>query len=157
MKRFHVHIAVDDLSANIRFYSAMLGAPPTVEKSDYAKWMIDDPCINFAISKRGQKVGLDHLGIQVDSNEELAALHSQADQAEIAVVDQPDTTCCYARSDKHWVIDPQGVAWETFHTLGSVPMFSDTLNEQMGEKNSACCAPAANTVSIASIKTARRP
>jgi catechol 2,3-dioxygenase-like lactoylglutathione lyase family enzyme len=156
MKRFHVHIAVDDLSANIRFYSAMFGSPPTVEKSDYAKWMIDDPRINFAISTRGREAGLDHLGVQVESDEELAALRSRVDQAEIAVVDQPDTTCCYARSDKHWVVDPQGIAWEAFHTLESVPMFSDILHEQAGEKTSACCAPAA-TISVNSIKAARRP
>ena len=155
MKRFHIHIAVDDLSANIRFYSAMFGAPPTVEKSDYAKWMIDDPRINFAISMRGREAGLDHLGVQLESDEELADLRSQVEQAEIAVIDQPDTTCCYARSDKHWVVDPQGIAWETFHTLDSVPMFSDTLHEQAGEKTSACCAPAAN-ISVLSIKGARR-
>jgi catechol 2,3-dioxygenase-like lactoylglutathione lyase family enzyme len=156
MKRFHIHIAVDDLSANIRFYSAMFGAPPMVEKSDYAKWMIDDPRINFAISMRGREAGLDHLGVQVESDEELADLRSQVDQAEIAVIDQPDTTCCYARSDKHWVVDPQGIAWETFQTLESVPMFSDTLHEQEGENTSACSVPAAN-ISVLSIKGARRP
>jgi len=157
MKRFHVHIAVDDLSANIRFYSAMFGVPPTVEKSDYAKWMIEDPRINFAISTRGQGAGLDHLGVQVESDEELAALRGQLDRAELAVVDQPGTTCCYARSDKHWAIDPQGIAWETFLTLESVPMFGDGRREQGADKASACCAPPAPTVSIGSIKGARRP
>ena len=155
MKRFHVHIAVDDLAANIRFYSSMFGVPPTVEKSDYAKWMIDDPRINFAISTRGRDAGLDHLGVQVESDEELATLRDQVGQAELAVVDQLDTTCCYSRSDKHWVIDPQGIAWETFHTLESIPMFSNAVQEEAEKQSSACCAPAVTNISIRSIKGSR--
>src|SRR5688572_3442112 len=112
MKRFHVHVAVDDLQANIRFYSTVFGAPPTVAKPDYAKWMLDDPRINFAISQRGAKAGVDHLGFQVDSDEELQTLRKQVGDAEIAALDQPGTTCCYAQSDKYWITDPQGVAWE---------------------------------------------
>jgi len=157
MKRFHVHIAVDDLAANIRFYSTMFGVPPMVEKSDYAKWMIDDPRINFAISTRGRDAGLDHLGVQVESDDELATLRDQVDQAELAVIDQPDSTCCYSRSDKHWVINPQGIAWETFRTLESIPMFSDAIEAEADKQSSACCAPAATTVSIRSIKGARHP
>jgi catechol 2,3-dioxygenase-like lactoylglutathione lyase family enzyme len=140
MKRFHVHVAVDDLAANIRFYSTVFGAPPTVQKGDYAKWMMDDPRINFAISKRGFNAGLDHLGVQVDSEEELASLRNQVAQAEIAATDQPDATCCYARSDKYWTTDPQGIAWETFHTLESVPVYGDSGRAQPAEGKAACCS-----------------
>ncbi len=110
MKRFHVHVAVDDLDANIRFYSTVFGARPTVQKTDYAKWMMEDPRLNFAISKRGAKAGLDHLGFQVDTEEELKTLRGQVAAAEIAALDQPQAQCCYARSDKYWMTDPQGIA-----------------------------------------------
>ena len=110
MKRFHVHVAVDDLEANIRFYSAIFGTPPSVAKPDYAKWMIEEPRLNFAISNRGAKTGLDHLGFQVDSNEELGELRQKVADAEIAALDQPQSECCYARSDKYWITDPQGIA-----------------------------------------------
>jgi len=123
MKRFHVHVAVDDLEANIRFYSTVFGAAPAVQKSDYAKWMLDDPRINFAISQRGAKAGVDHLGFQVDTEEELSALRKQVAQAQIAAEDQPGATCCYARSDKYWIEDPQGVAWETYRTLGEAEIY----------------------------------
>jgi catechol 2,3-dioxygenase-like lactoylglutathione lyase family enzyme len=139
MKRFHVHLAVDDLAANIRFYSKVFGAPPTVEKPDYAKWMLEDPRINFAISARGLKPGLDHLGFQVESDEELALLREDVARAEIAALDQPDAACCYAQSDKYWITDPQGVAWETFRTLGDLPVFGKTITKRDGN---ACCAPA---------------
>jgi catechol 2,3-dioxygenase-like lactoylglutathione lyase family enzyme len=111
MKRFHVHVSVDDLEANIRFYSAVFGARPTVQKSDYAKWMMENPRVNFAISQRGAQAGVNHLGFQVDTDEELASLRKQVADAEIAAQDQPGATCCYARSDKYWITDPQGVAW----------------------------------------------
>jgi catechol 2,3-dioxygenase-like lactoylglutathione lyase family enzyme len=137
MKRFHVHVSVDDLDANIQFYSTVFGIPPTVLKPDYAKWMVDDPRINFALSKRGIKPGVDHLGVQVESETELAALRDQVATAEVAVLDQPNSDCCYARSDKYWTTDPQGIAWETFHTLGSIPVYGDTAREQA----SACCKP----------------
>jgi catechol 2,3-dioxygenase-like lactoylglutathione lyase family enzyme len=123
MKRFHVHVAVDDLAANIRFYSAMFGAQPAVVKDDYAKWMLEDPRINFAISNRGLGQGVDHLGLQVDSDEELAALREQVANADIAAREQPAAACCYARSNKYWVTDPQGMAWETYHTLADIPTF----------------------------------
>src|SRR5688500_13024872 len=103
MKRFHIHISVDDLNANIRFYSAVFGTTPTVTKLDYAKWMLEEPRINFAISDRGAKTGLDHLGFQVDSDEELEELRQKVAKAEIAALDQPETECCYARSDKYWI------------------------------------------------------
>jgi catechol 2,3-dioxygenase-like lactoylglutathione lyase family enzyme len=144
MKRFHVHVAVDDLAANIRFYSTVLGAAPAVVKDDYAKWMLEDPRVNFAISRRGAKPGLDHLGLQVDSDEELAALRAQVGGAEIAAFDQPQSACCYAKSDKYWINDPQGIAWETFHTLDRIPVFgADTKRAGKGEEGTACCAPAA--------------
>ena len=135
MKRFHVHVSVDDLEANVKFYSTVFGALPTVVKSDYAKWMVDDPRINFAISKRGSGAGIDHLGVQVESDQELTALREQVAGAEIAALDQPDSACCYARSDKYWTIDPQGIAWETFHTLDSIPVYGDTDRSQ----KSVCC------------------
>ena len=142
MKRFHVHVAVDDLDANVRFYSKVFGVSPTVLKDDYAKWMLDDPRVNFAISERGLKPGLDHLGVQVESNEELAVLRGQVAQADIAALHQNNATCCYARSDKYWITDPQGIAWETFHTLDSVPVYGETVRKPVSEQ-AACCAPAA--------------
>jgi catechol 2,3-dioxygenase-like lactoylglutathione lyase family enzyme len=143
MKRFHVHVSVDDLDANVKFYSTVFGAPPTVVKPDYAKWMVDDPRINFAISKRGSATGIDHLGIQVESDEELTALREQVTGAQIVAQDQPDADCCYARSDKYWTTDPQGIAWETFHTLDSIPVYGDTDRAQ----TRACCdtAPIADS------------
>lgn len=136
MKRFHVHVSVADLDASVRFYSGMFGAPPSVLKDDYAKWMLDDPRLNFAISNRGVKPGVDHLGVQVDSESELTALREQAAAAEIARLDQTGAECCYARSDKYWTTDPQGVPWETFHTLDTIPVYGKT--ERTDER--ACCA-----------------
>jgi catechol 2,3-dioxygenase-like lactoylglutathione lyase family enzyme len=139
MKRFHVHVAVDDLNANIRFYSAIFGAPPTVSKPDYAKWMIEEPRLNFAISDRGAKSGLDHLGFQVDSDEELGELRQKVADAEIAALDQPQSECCYARSDKYWITDPQGIAWETYRTLGEVEVYG--VDTPKASESAACCAP----------------
>jgi catechol 2,3-dioxygenase-like lactoylglutathione lyase family enzyme len=135
MKRFHVHVAVEDLDATIRFYSTVFGMPPTVRKTDYAKWMVDDPRINFAISKGAGGPGIDHLGIQVDSGEELTLLREQVASAQIAAKDQVNATCCYARSDKYWTTDPQGIAWETFHTLESIPVRGEAARPQ----SNACC------------------
>ena len=149
MKRFHVHVSVDDLEANIRFYSAVFGAKPTVQKPDYAKWMMEDPRINFAISQRGAQPGVNHLGVQVDTDEELAALRKQIGDAEIAAIDQKGATCCYARSDKYWITDPQGVAWETYHTLGEAEIYGAVTRPK--EQTGACCVPAAGT----SLQTAR--
>lgn len=139
MKRFHVHVAVADLAEGVRFYSALFGTQPSVLKDDYAKWQIDDPRVNFAISARGAQPGLDHLGIQTESDEELEALRTQMAGAELAMATESEVACCYARSNKHWVQDPSGIAWETFHTLGSVP----TFNEAVDPAAQACCAPAA--------------
>lgn len=127
MKRFHVHVAVNDLPASIAFYSTAFGQPPTVRKDDYAKWMLEDPRINFAISHRGARVGVNHLGLQADNAEELADLRIHFAAADASsVVDENNVSCCYARSDKHWVRDPQGIAWEAFHSLGDVPLYDGT-------------------------------
>jgi catechol 2,3-dioxygenase-like lactoylglutathione lyase family enzyme len=118
MKRFHVHVAVEDLEQSVRFYSTLFGAEPTVAESDYAKWMLDNPRVNFAISKRGGAAGVQHLGIQVEDAAELAEVYDRLKRAERPVLDEGSTTCCYARSEKQWIADPQGVAWETFLTHG---------------------------------------
>lgn len=138
MKRFHVHIRVEDLPASIDFYTRLFAAEPARVESDYAKWMLEDPRVNFAISTRGATPGLDHLGFQTDTAEALEELKTRAQNADAALLDEGETSCCYARSEKHWVTDPQGIAWEHFHTLGGIPVFNE------GEKvaaGSACCAP----------------
>ncbi len=144
MKRFHVHVAVADLENSIRFYSSLFGAQPIVTKDDYAKWMLDDPRVNFAISRRGDAPGVNHLGIQVESDEELIDMRGRLSQADGPVVEQADAACCYAASNKHWVQDPQGVAWETFHTLSSIPVFGEdtrTSLSRISVKAAACCVP----------------
>jgi len=143
MKRFHVHVHVDDLGKSIAFYSKLFASEPTRVESDYAKWMLEDPRINFAISTRGQGAGVDHLGFQTDDAAELAELKARAEAADMALLDQGETTCCYARSEKHWVTDPQGIAWEHFHTLGNVPVFGESKSEPTSAEGSACCAPLA--------------
>jgi hypothetical protein len=139
MKRFHVHAHVEDLQASIAFYTRMFAAEPARVESDYAKWMLEDPRLNFAISTRGDKPGVDHLGIQTDTEEELEALKSQAAAADMTLLDAGETTCCYARSDKYWLTDPQGIAWEQFHTLATIPVFSQKPVPSP-EPASACCA-----------------
>ncbi|CAJ0692725.1 ArsI/CadI family heavy metal resistance metalloenzyme [Ralstonia holmesii] len=143
MKRFHVHLHVDDLSKSIAFYSKLFAAEPTRVETDYAKWMLDDPRINFAISTRGSAAGVDHLGFQVDDAAELAELKARAEAADVALLDEGETTCCYARSDKHWITDPQGIAWEHFHSLGNIPVFREDKKEEATTESSACCAPRA--------------
>jgi len=138
MKRFHIHIAVKDLNNSIRFYSQLFNTEPSVQEDDYAKWQLDDPAVNFAISTRSDRVGLDHVGIQADSDEELVGLRQQIEAAGLSGIAQENTTCCYARSDKYWLQDPQGIAWETFHSLESVPVFSDS---EAREGGAACCTP----------------
>lgn len=144
MKRFHVHVGVEDLERSIRFYNGLFGAEPTVRKPDYAKWMIDEPRVNFAISRRGPSgVGVNHLGLQAESADELAGLRNRFEAADAAaIVDEPNVRCCYARGDKHWVSDPQGIAWEAFHTLDAAP-FHDSADG--GEQPETCCGPAAAT------------
>ena len=139
MKRFHLHLNVDDLGANIGFYSKLFAAEPARVEADYAKWMLQDPPLNFAISTRGRIAGIDHLGIQTDDPAELAAMKASARSADLALRDDGEGTCCYARSEKHWITDPQGVAWEHFHTLANIPVFSESAASTDG---SACCVPA---------------
>ena len=146
MKRLHVHVSVDDLAQSIRFYASLFAAEPTVTKPDYAKWMLDDPRVNFAISQRNTRTGLNHLGLQVDSAEELAGIRTQFAAAdEGSVSDEKDVSCCYARSDKHWVRDPQGIAWEAFHSLGKVEFYDGAAQETAapgacGNNATGCCA-----------------
>ncbi len=152
MKRFHVHLHVNDLAESIGFYARLFGSDPTRVESDYAKWMLDDPAVNFAISTRGHAAGIDHLGIQADNAATLAELKQRAAAADSQLRDEGETTCCYARSEKHWVTDPQGVAWEQFHTLAAIPIFSE------GDPNApgACCVPAAAST-VAAAETADAP
>jgi len=141
MKRFHVHLHVDDLASSIGFYSKLFAAEPVRIESDYAKWMLDDPAVNFAISTRGEQPGIDHLGFQTDDLAELASMKARAAAADMALFDEGETTCCYARGVKHWVTDPQGIAWEHFHTLDNIPVFRESAPSDTS--GSACCAPAA--------------
>jgi len=147
MKRFHVHLHVDDLAKSIGFYSKLFAAEPARREGDYAKWMLEDPPVNFAISTRGAQPGIDHLGIQTDDAAELAALKARAEAADMTLLDEGETTCCYARSEKHWVTDPQGIAWEHFHTLDNIPVFNEASAPVATQ--SACCAPVAATTAAA--------
>lgn len=147
MKRFHVHVGVTDLSSAITFYSRLFDAEPAVVETDYAKWMLEEPRLNFAISTRSGKSGLDHLGFQAESEEELNVLHQRVEAAKGPVIEQKGTACCYAESDKYWTVDPAGIAWESFHTLGRVPVFGEQAVE-----GSACCAPTQTQVSFAQLK-----
>ncbi len=141
MKRFHVHVAVHDLEQSVRFYSALFAAEPTVKKDDYAKWQLDDPRVNFAISAQAKKSGLDHLGIQAEDGAELEDLRVRLAQADVSTLEQKGASCCYARSDKYWTLDPQGIAWESFRTLDSVPVYGEDKRTQPVKATSACCAP----------------
>lgn len=143
MKRLHVNLAVANLDESVNFYTTLFAAPPTVLKLDYAKWMLDDPRVNFAISARGAKPGLDHFGIQVDDRGELLEVHERLKQAGNSLLDEGETTCCYAKSEKAWVHDPQGTSWETFMTTGESPVYGN--DEVKGAVDtSSCCAPAAS-------------
>lgn len=137
MKRFHIHIGVERLDDAIRFYSALFGAEPVKVKPDYAKWMLDDPRVNFAISTRAKKAGVDHLGIQVEEERELNELRSRFEAADMKALEQGATTCCYAKSDKSWVQDPAGIPWEAYRTMADAQCFSDGADSG----DSACCAP----------------
>ncbi len=125
LKRFHVHVSVKELAASIRFYRILFDADPVVMKPDYAKWMLDDPPLNFAISTHRQPVGVNHLGIQVESDAQLRAMRATLEAADARMIEQPDQPCCYARSDKYWVTDPTGIAWETFRTLSGIPTYGE--------------------------------
>jgi catechol 2,3-dioxygenase-like lactoylglutathione lyase family enzyme len=133
MKRLHVHIAVENLSEAIGFYSALFAAKPSVEKPDYAKWMLDDPRVNFAISARGRAPGLNHLGIQVENEDELQEVYGRLKAANRPVIEQGKTVCCYAKSEKAWIDDPAGIAWETFLTTGESTVYGDGSGEKVGD------------------------
>ncbi len=145
MKRLHVHVSVEDISHSVGFYSALFAAQPTVVKPDYAKWMLEDPRVNFAISTRGREPGLDHLGIQVENTDELHEVYARLREAGGDIIEQGETTCCYAKSEKSWIDDPAGIAWETFHTTGESTVYGDGSGENQArtahEKQNACCAP----------------
>ncbi len=142
MKRFHMHVAVKDLDQSVRFYSMLFGTDPAVRKPDYAKWMLEDPRVNFAISTRADQVGIDHVGIQAENEAELEDVRARLARADQAYVAQKDAACCYARSNKYWVEDPQGIAWEAWHTLESIPVYGTATRPASDGEQVACCAPA---------------
>jgi len=147
MKRIHVHVGVEDLPNAIQFYSALFAAQPAVVKADYAKWMLDDPRVNFAISTRGKRPGLDHLGIQVESKDELGEVYARLHQAGGAILEQGQTTCCYAKSEKSWIDDPAGIFWETFFTTGESTQYGDGSGEREPRvaHQKVCCEPQATS------------
>jgi catechol 2,3-dioxygenase-like lactoylglutathione lyase family enzyme len=154
MKRFHVHVAVSDIEQSVKFYTTFFNSEPAVKKEDYAKWMLDDPRINFAISNRGREPGLDHLGIQVDDEESLKEISLRLKDAQEPILEQEQTTCCYAKSDKTWVHDPQGIAWESFYTIGSATTYGEDADfEQRQNSSSACCAPSSEEIPISFISS----
>lgn len=138
MKRLHVHMSVENLDQSVKFYSALFGSEPSKLKSDYAKWMLDDPRVNFAISTQAKKTGVDHMGIQVEGDAELAEVRERIAKAELGAFGEGETTCCYAKSDKSWVIAPGGMAWETYRTTEDVDLFHEKTEQAPA---SACCAP----------------
>lgn len=140
MKRFHLHVGVKDLNESIQFYSTLFGQKPSKVKDDYAKWMLEDPKVNFAISTRVNTQGLDHLGIQVEEHGELQELTERLKKADLSVYGEGETTCCYAESSKAWVKDPSGIAWETYHTMADAEVFIEKPNAPKPTA-SACCAP----------------
>jgi catechol-2,3-dioxygenase len=145
MKRFHIHVGVKDLDHSIQFYSTLFGQRPSKVKDDYAKWMLEDPRINFAISTRAGKEGVDHLGLQVDETHELAEISERLKNADLGVFDEGSTTCCYAESSKAWVKDPAGIAWEAYHTMADAETFNGGAIP--APKANACCAPKTPTKS----------
>jgi predicted enzyme related to lactoylglutathione lyase len=149
MKRFHAHVRVDDLESSVSFYSTLFGTEPTVLKSDYAKWMLDDPQVNFAITAGSTSTGLDHLGLQVESNEDLALIADRLNAAGQSVVKQENASCCYARGNKGWVSDPSGISWETFHTFGESTVYGNDLTPRSAASKpqgaESCCTPASTS------------
>ncbi|MDE1153718.1 MAG: ArsI/CadI family heavy metal resistance metalloenzyme [Micavibrio sp.] len=145
MKRLHIHVGVENLDQSIRFYSALFGAEPVKTKPDYAKWMLDNPHVNFAISTRTGDTGVNHLGIQVDEESELTELRDRLKKADMSVVNEGETVCCYARSEKSWVHDPSGIPWEAYRTMEDAEIFKAEKTEASG----GCCAPEADSASCA--------
>ncbi len=145
MKRFHVHVNVEEIDSSIRFYSTLFGTEPTVVKSDYAKWMLEDPRVNFAISQRGRELGVDHLGIQAEDESELTAISDRLHAADAVALAENATTCCYARSDKYWAEDPQGVRWESFYTHSVATTYTNASAETATDEANPCCGPRSST------------
>lgn len=156
MKRLHVNLAVTDLEVSVRFYASLFDAQPSVLKEDYAKWMLDDPRVNFALTARGTKKGIDHLGIQVENEDELGEVYARLKTAGAPVFEQGETTCCYARSEKNWIFDPEGIAWETFLTKGESPIYGG--NEVRSEETeSACCVRSETPAKQSGVTCCERP
>jgi hypothetical protein len=151
MKRFHAHVMVNDLGSSVRFYSALFGTEPSVLKSDYAKWMLDDPRVNFAISAGSGAASVDHLGLQVESDDDLTLIARRLQAAGQSVAKQENASCCYARGDKGWVSDPSGISWETFHTTGEITLYGNdvALRPKISamKEDEACCAPSPSRAS----------
>jgi catechol 2,3-dioxygenase-like lactoylglutathione lyase family enzyme len=144
MKRLHVHVGVNDLDQSIRFYSTLFGSEPTVTKPDYAKWMLEDPRVNFAISAGNHaRKGIEHLGIQVESDDELGEVYGRLKSADRPVLEEGQTTCCYAKSEKSWITDPDGVVWEAFFTNGEATVYGDSPALDTISSETKCCAPRA--------------
>ncbi len=139
MKRFHIHVGVKNLGESVQFYSTLFGQQPSKLKEDYAKWMLDDPRLNFAISTRSGEEGIDHLGIQVENPVELMEITERLKKADLGVYDEGETTCCYAESNKAWVKDPSGVAWEAYQNMGDAAVFS--VKGETKDSDSECCVP----------------
>lgn len=159
MKRMHVHVSVENVEQSIRFYTTLFAAEPTVLKSDYAKWMLEDPRVNFAISKRGARLGIEHLGIQVENEGELVEVYDRLSRAERPIVEERATTCCYANSDKRWIADPQGVAWETFLTKGEATVYGVERRAAASHTAGASCCtpPLAELAAVKAIPPLRDP
>ncbi len=149
MKRLHIHVGVEDLAHSIRFYSALFGAEPVKTKPDYAKWMLESPHVNFAISTRAGEAGVNHLGIQVDDESELAELRDRLKKADMDVQDEGETVCCYAKSEKSWVQDPAGIPWEAYRTMEDAEIFKTEkpASAEASGQVSGCCAPAGKSTS----------
>lgn len=141
MKRFHVHVAVEKLDESIQFYSTLFAAEPTIKKHDYAKWMLEDPRVNFAISQRGTAPGIEHVGIQVENRAELQEVYDRLRRAERPVLEEGETVCCYAQSEKSWIADPAGIQWETFLTTGEATDYGQDHPTPANTENKSCCAP----------------
>jgi hypothetical protein len=142
MKRMHIHVRVEDLGASIKFYEAVFGTAPTVKKTDYAKWRLEDPVINFAISEAsGQKIGIDHIGVQAETEGALQGLHDRLKAAQVSMFDEEAANCCYAVSDKHWASDPNGVVWEMFKTMGEIEVYGEDQGPVKEASDGACCRP----------------
>jgi predicted enzyme related to lactoylglutathione lyase len=153
MKRFHVHVHVKDLDSSVQFYSTLFGEQPAVIKPDYAKWMLEDPRINFAITSGASNPEIDHLGLQVESSDDLATIAGRLKAAGESVREQVDAACCYARGDKGWVSDPSGISWETFHTIGETTVYGNDLRPRLEAEGAkpaeSCCMPAVPAPSAA--------